>query len=248
MPPTKKTDEYLEGDYTSYENYIPDINIKDYTPEVNWYSFDNLFTLKSLFSFWPIPLIILAGLIWKNTIGKEFFDSERYITNGSFLLVSLILLLALYIFNRLRINIKNYILVIKTKLEDGDNTSEQILFKKDKNNKLNLITISDIESFDRNSAKEYFNKEFSQSLDDFNEHYIGGPYLYEKESHVYYIDITLNKSFLNGEERTDKDYRFISLEDLKDYNENSVPNNPVKNSRFIYKYNKNVLPILFNLR
>ena len=71
----------------------------------------------------------------------------------------------------------------------------------------------------------------------------------EKIQHVYYIDITLNKSFLNGEERTNKDYRFIPLDNLKEYNENITdPNKPAKNSRFIYEYNKNVLPILFKLR
>ena len=98
------------------------------------------------------------------------------------LLFALLLLLALYIFKKVSINIKNYILVIKTKLEDN-NTSEQILFKKDKNNKLNLITIDDRESFDKNSAEEFFNEEFSpQKLDDFNDYYIEGPRLYGEDT------------------------------------------------------------------
>lgn len=236
MPPIK-TDEYLEGDYTSYENYIPDINYEDYTPEVNWYSFDNLFTLKYLFSFWAIIIIIIFVLVWKNALKN---------INGTFLNsaisgIIVMALITLYIFVNSGINIKYNIVVIKTNLED-DNT-EQILFKKDKNNKLNLINISDKESFDRNSAKKFFNDEFDQSFDDIQDDKknIGGPYLYNKEAHVYYITITLKKSLLNGKQRLIKNYRPISIDDLKDYNENKNDYN-MQN-----KYNKNVLPILFNL-
>lgn len=233
-----KTDKYLGGDYKSYENYIP-INVEDYTPEVNWYSFDNLFTLKYLFTFWAIIIIIIFILVWKNTQKNKndtFFNSA--ITG-----IIVMVLISLYIFVNSRINIKYNIVVIKTKLED-DNT-EQILFKtvkkNDGTNQLNLITIDDKGDFYKNSVKKFFNDEFDQSLDDFNDHYIGGPYLYNKETHVYYITITLKTSLLNGKERLNKNYRPISIDDLKDYNENKNNYN-IKN-----KYNKNVLPILFNL-
>ena len=62
---------------TSYENYIPDVNVEDYTPDIPLGSFDNLFTLNHLFNFWPIPVIIIVGVIWKNTIGKNFFNYEK---------------------------------------------------------------------------------------------------------------------------------------------------------------------------
>jgi hypothetical protein len=134
--------------------------------------------------------------------------------------------------------------VIKTNLED-DNT-ERILFKtvkkNDRTNQLNLITIDGNGEFDRNSIIKFFDSEFDILFDDIQDENkkIGGPYLYNKEGHVYFINIKLKTSLLNGKERNNNNYRFISIDDIKKYNEN-------KNDYDIKKYNENVLPILFTL-
>ena len=227
MPPTK-TDEYLDGDYTSYKNYIPDIHLG---------SVDNLFDLKNFGFFAPI-IVILFVLIVKNTS----YMSTNFVMNIGITGIFVIVLITLYIFINSRKHIKNNILVIKTKLKDKK--LEQILFKikKDnKNNKLNLITIQneDNESFDKNSVKNFFDQEFSQSLDDLD-YNISEYYIYNKDTRVYYINVTINKSLLSGEERDNKNYRFIPINDLKDYNIN-------KNNYNEDKYNENVLPILFKL-
>ena len=236
-----KTDEYSEGDYTSYEKYIPNINYEYYKPEVNWYSFDNLFTLKYLFSFWAIIIIIIFVLVWKNAIQNK----NELLFNSAISGIIVMVLISLYIFINARVNIKYNIVVIKTKLKD-DNT-ERILFKtvkkNDGTNQLNLITIDGNEEFDRNSAKKFFNSEFDISFDDIDDEKknIGGPYLYNKETHVYFISIKLKTSLLTGKQRNDNNYRFISIDKLKDYNKNKNDYNMKK------KYNENVLPILFNL-
>jgi hypothetical protein len=179
--------------------------------------------------------------------------------------IILMVLLSLFIFLNYGINIKNNILVFKTTLKDEggdaadtkDNSLKQILFKKDeidnKNKQLNLITIpnKDKESFDKNSVKNFFKKQFSQYLhiDDnaikdkgIEDSNIEGPYFYNKEAHVYYINITLNKSLLNGKGRLDNNYRLVDVNYLKDYNKNKNNYNKLE-----YKYNENVLPILFQL-
>ena len=230
-----KTDEYLEGDYTSYKNYIP--NYKNYIPDIPFGSFDNLFDLKH-FGFWAPIIVILFVLIAKNTP----YMSTDFAMNIGITGILVIALITICIFINSGKHIKNNILVIKTKLKDKN--LEQILFKfkKDnKNNKLNLITIQndDNESFDKNSVKNFFDEEFSQSLDDLD-HDISEYYIYNKESRVYYINVTVNKALLSGEERDNKNYRFIPINDLEDYNIN-------KNNYNEDKYNENVLPILFKL-
>ena len=232
MPPTK-TDEDLEGDYTSYKNYIP--NYKNYIPNIPFGSADNLFAVKH-FGFWASIIVILFVLIVKNTS----YMSTDFGMNIGITGILVMVLITLCIFINSGKHIKNNILVIKTKLKDKN--LEQILFKiKKDNNKLNLITIQNDnnESFDKNSVKNFFYQEFSQSLDDLD-HDISEYYIYNKESHVYYINVTINKSLLNGEERDNKNYRFIPINDLKDYNIN-------KNNYNENKYNENVLPILFKL-
>lgn len=231
MPPTK-TDEY--------EKYIPDINYEYYKPEVNWYSFDNLFTLKYLFNFWAIIIIIIFVLVWKNII-----NINDLFLNSAISGILVMVLISLYIFINTRVNIKYNIVVIKTKLEK-DNT-ERILFKTYKKNngtnQLNLITIDGNEKFDRNFVINFFDSEFDTTFDDIQDENknIGGPYLYNKEAYVYFINIKLKTSLLSGKKRNNDNYRFISIDKLNDYNENKNDYNIKK------KYNQNVLPILFTL-
>tara|TARA_Y100000741_G_scaffold181886_1_gene138232 strand:+ start:6191 stop:6934 length:744 start_codon:yes stop_codon:yes gene_type:complete len=234
--------EEKEEDYTFYENYIPNYknyipNYKNYTDDINLNSFDNLFDTK-YFVFWAIIIIIIVALVVKNvSYLAPITDLGMNIGITSIFVIALI---TLCIFTNSGRHIKNNILVIKTKLKD--NNLEQILFKKDnKNNKLNLITIKndDNESFDKNSVKKFFDEQFSQSLDDLH-HDISDYYIYNRESHVYYINVKINKALLSGEERDKKNYRFIPINELKDYNIN-------KNDYNEHKYNENVLPILFKL-
>lgn len=213
-------------------------------------SFKNLFGTSS-FIFW-LGYAIICSLLLVISLSK-FIIFERLV----YKCIVMLLIITMFFWVNLRVNIKKNIIVVKVRSED----SEQIIFKKEKidtptekqkNNKieeqLNLITPpnDDAESFDKDSVKKVFKKIFLKSLDDVNidnseNDPIEGPYIYNKEAHVYYINIKTNKPLLSGLARWEQNYRPMHIKDLINYNEER------ENRRMKYEYNDNIIPILFEL-
>lgn len=205
------------------------------------FSFRSLFGANS-FIFW-LGLSVILGLLVFIYLSK-YNLIEKIIYKG----VAVLLILIMFLWVNLSINIKKYIIVTKVTTGDSE-VDEQIIFKLDKtNNQLNFITrpYDNNKEFNKDTVKEVFKEIFLKSLDDINldtsnNNPIEGPYIYNKEAYVYYINIKTNKPLLSGISRWEKNYRPIPIEDLEDYNKNKT------NVRLKYNYNDNVLPILFKL-
>ena len=198
------------------------------------YSNQNIFDFDS-FVFWSI-LTTISFILFV----KVFYIEEKgtfYQNSISFMLIIGLIILALWV--TLRVNIEEYILVFKTKIE---NDVEQIIFKKDESSKeYKFITEPNTNKyFNKESVKNIFKDRFSKSLDDL-EHNIEGPFLYKNKAKVFYISVNLDKPLLSGMDRYNQNYRPVLIEDLIEYKNNK------SDVRLEYKYNKNVLPILVDL-
>jgi len=249
MPPSVKKEE------TKEQNIIDKFLSK--LPEFDFivpFSFRNLFGPTS-FIFWLILAIIFCIPFYIS------FSKFNLIEKLAYKVIVLLIIMIMFFWTVLSVNIKKNIMVFKVTIE-GEENSEQIIFKKEKidkptnkqiNNKieeqLNFITRTndDSGSFDKDSVKDVFEEIFSKSLDKVNinnskDDPIEGPYIYNKEAHVYYINIKTNKPLLTGLARWEQDYRPMPIEDLIDYNKER------ENRRKKYEYNDNILPILFELK